>query len=365
MKILLTADQIQQRVDELARQIKADYGNQPVTIVGVLTGCLMFLADLVRRLDLPLRIALIQASSYRGTATTPGELRVQLGPGPRPARPPRPAARRHPRHRPHAGLPGQALACPGARLAQDRRSCFASRAGRRCHRARLLRLRHPRRLRGRLRPRLQRRVPPPAPPGGGGNVKILYLIPRLDHSAAGKQLTLLVEEVCRRRSAAAFASSVRKDRCPAHYARRLAGWNRSAGGGGSTRGPPFACAAPGRIPARPDSCLPAAGAAVSAAGSRQARQTAGLQRAVGRRQGTGPARPPALAGRRPLHRPGTTRGRTVSPRRRRRGQDYLDSAGRRSPSVLTGANRIRSCPAAGGRRQAAGLRRPVRAAQGP
>ena len=77
MKILLTAETIQQRVDELARQIKADYGDQPVTIIGVLTGCLMFLADLVRRLDLPLRIALIQASSYRGTATAPGQLHVQ------------------------------------------------------------------------------------------------------------------------------------------------------------------------------------------------------------------------------------------------------------------------------------------------
>ena len=53
-----------------------DYQGRPVTIVGVLTGCLMFLADLVRHLDLPLRIGLIQASSYRGAATTPGELRI-------------------------------------------------------------------------------------------------------------------------------------------------------------------------------------------------------------------------------------------------------------------------------------------------
>jgi hypoxanthine phosphoribosyltransferase len=36
----------------------------------------MFLADLVRHLDMPLRIGLIQASSYRGTATDPGELRI-------------------------------------------------------------------------------------------------------------------------------------------------------------------------------------------------------------------------------------------------------------------------------------------------
>jgi hypoxanthine phosphoribosyltransferase len=77
MEILIPADRIQQRVAELAQQIARDYANRPVTIVGVLTGSLMFLADLVRHLDLPLRIGLIQASSYRGEATTPGELHIQ------------------------------------------------------------------------------------------------------------------------------------------------------------------------------------------------------------------------------------------------------------------------------------------------
>jgi hypoxanthine phosphoribosyltransferase len=75
--VLISAERIQQRVGELARQIAADFQGRPVTIVGVLTGCLIFLADLVRRLDLSLRIDLIQASSYRGEATTPGELRIQ------------------------------------------------------------------------------------------------------------------------------------------------------------------------------------------------------------------------------------------------------------------------------------------------
>ena len=76
MEILLSAERIQQRVAELAQQIAADYHGRPVTIVGVLTGCLMFLADLVRRIDLPLRIGLIQASSYRGAAVTPGPLHI-------------------------------------------------------------------------------------------------------------------------------------------------------------------------------------------------------------------------------------------------------------------------------------------------
>ena len=77
MRVLITEDEIRKRVDEVAVQIGRAYEGQPLTIVGVLTGFLVFLADLIRRLDLPLRIALVQASSYRGATTTPGELHVQ------------------------------------------------------------------------------------------------------------------------------------------------------------------------------------------------------------------------------------------------------------------------------------------------
>jgi hypoxanthine phosphoribosyltransferase len=76
MDILIPAERIQKRVVELAHQIAADYQGRPLTIIGVLTGSLIFLADLVRQLDLPLRIGFIQASSYRGETTTPGELRI-------------------------------------------------------------------------------------------------------------------------------------------------------------------------------------------------------------------------------------------------------------------------------------------------
>lgn len=75
--VLISAEEIQQRIDQLGSDIVRTYEGRPITIVGVLTGCLVFLADLIRRLDLPLRIALVQASSYRGAATTPGSLHVQ------------------------------------------------------------------------------------------------------------------------------------------------------------------------------------------------------------------------------------------------------------------------------------------------
>jgi hypoxanthine phosphoribosyltransferase len=74
LDVLLTEGQIQDRVGELGRRIEADYEGQPLTIVAVLTGSLILLADLIRRIRIPLRVALLQANSYRGGSTTPGPL---------------------------------------------------------------------------------------------------------------------------------------------------------------------------------------------------------------------------------------------------------------------------------------------------
>lgn len=77
MRVLITAEQIQQRIDELAADVARLYRQEDkVTVVGVLTGSLIFLADLVRRLDLRLRIGLVRASSYRGATTTASELHI-------------------------------------------------------------------------------------------------------------------------------------------------------------------------------------------------------------------------------------------------------------------------------------------------
>ena len=55
----------------LGRQIEADYHGKPLTIVAVLTGSLIMLADLIRRIGIPHRVALIQASSYTGRPPPP------------------------------------------------------------------------------------------------------------------------------------------------------------------------------------------------------------------------------------------------------------------------------------------------------
>ncbi|MBA4062412.1 MAG: hypoxanthine phosphoribosyltransferase [Isosphaera sp.] len=77
MDVLISADQIRARLDGLAADITRAYEGKPLTVVGVLTGCLMFVADVVRRIDLPLRVAFVTASSYRGAATTPGALTIR------------------------------------------------------------------------------------------------------------------------------------------------------------------------------------------------------------------------------------------------------------------------------------------------
>ena len=70
VQVLIDEDRIQARVRELGRQIEADYQGRPLTIVAVLTGSLIVLADLIRQIGLPLRVALLQASSYKGATTT-------------------------------------------------------------------------------------------------------------------------------------------------------------------------------------------------------------------------------------------------------------------------------------------------------
>lgn len=77
MEVLISADRIRDRLDELAREVVTAYDGRPVTVVGILTGCLVFMADLIRRIDLPLRVAFLTASSYRGETTTPGKLLIR------------------------------------------------------------------------------------------------------------------------------------------------------------------------------------------------------------------------------------------------------------------------------------------------
>ena len=68
-EILVSEADIAAKVNELGARITAAYAGRPVTLVSVLKGSLPFMADLMRAIDLPLRIDLMEVSSYGGSAT--------------------------------------------------------------------------------------------------------------------------------------------------------------------------------------------------------------------------------------------------------------------------------------------------------
>jgi hypoxanthine phosphoribosyltransferase len=78
LRVVLTAKEIELGVERLAEHIRNEYGARPLTILAVMTGSVVLLADLIRRLDMPLRVGVLQASSYRGATTTRGELMINM-----------------------------------------------------------------------------------------------------------------------------------------------------------------------------------------------------------------------------------------------------------------------------------------------
>lgn len=82
-KVLIPREELERRVAELAVEIERDYGpgrtdDDPLLAIGVLHGSVFFLVDLLKRIgDMPVRVDFFQTSSYRGAATTPGEVRIR------------------------------------------------------------------------------------------------------------------------------------------------------------------------------------------------------------------------------------------------------------------------------------------------
>ncbi len=76
--ILIARDRIERRVRELAREISEVYGDdsQGLVIVPVLSGSIIFLADLIRCLPFKMKIGLMTISRYRGTSTSGGDTRL-------------------------------------------------------------------------------------------------------------------------------------------------------------------------------------------------------------------------------------------------------------------------------------------------
>ena len=75
-EIVVSADQIQDRIAELAKEIDADYDGREPVLVGILKGAAMFMSDLARALDRPSRMEFMAVSSYGSGTQSSGVVRI-------------------------------------------------------------------------------------------------------------------------------------------------------------------------------------------------------------------------------------------------------------------------------------------------
>ncbi|MGC2239639.1 MAG: hypoxanthine phosphoribosyltransferase [Acidimicrobiia bacterium] len=76
IKPLITAEEIDEKLAELGRQITRDYQGQDLLLVGVLRGAFMVMADLARHVDLPVEFDFMAVSSYGASTQTSGVVRI-------------------------------------------------------------------------------------------------------------------------------------------------------------------------------------------------------------------------------------------------------------------------------------------------
>jgi hypoxanthine phosphoribosyltransferase len=75
-EVFLTQEQLAHRVQELGAQITQDYQGESILLVGILTGALVFLADLMRTIQLPVETDCMALSSYGNASTTSGVVQI-------------------------------------------------------------------------------------------------------------------------------------------------------------------------------------------------------------------------------------------------------------------------------------------------
>lgn len=68
-RVLLSEEQIQQKVNELAATLSAEYADKDPVFVGVLKGVVLFFGDMIKRIDIPCQIDFMWISSYQGTTS--------------------------------------------------------------------------------------------------------------------------------------------------------------------------------------------------------------------------------------------------------------------------------------------------------
>ncbi len=70
IKTLLTREEVEKRIKELAKEIEKDYCGKDLLVIGLLKGSIMFMSDFIKEMDFPVMIDFMSVSSYSGTTST-------------------------------------------------------------------------------------------------------------------------------------------------------------------------------------------------------------------------------------------------------------------------------------------------------
>lgn len=75
-RVILSEEQIAARVKELAEEISRDYAGKDLMLIGILKGCVVFLSDLIRQINIPLSFDFVAVSSYGADTKSSGVVRI-------------------------------------------------------------------------------------------------------------------------------------------------------------------------------------------------------------------------------------------------------------------------------------------------
>jgi hypoxanthine phosphoribosyltransferase len=75
-EVLVSAEDLQRRVEELGRQISSDYAGRSLLLIGVLKGAVFFLSDLMRFIDIPVEVDFMAVASYGSATDSSGVVRI-------------------------------------------------------------------------------------------------------------------------------------------------------------------------------------------------------------------------------------------------------------------------------------------------
>jgi len=79
LTVLITKEEIEKKVTELAAEIRGDYRGKNPLLIGILKGSFVFMSDLVRKLNLPLEVEFVRLSSYGRCNVSSGKIRLVHG----------------------------------------------------------------------------------------------------------------------------------------------------------------------------------------------------------------------------------------------------------------------------------------------